>query len=453
MGSPADFTVVAVGSAMFTRKLRSERPQGFHDLLTVVREADAAFLNLEAPIREPSSYPVKQYLYTSYVTSEPWVAEELDWAGFNLVSLANNHMSDWSPASVSTNARLLTGAGIVSSGAGPTLSDARAPGYFDTARGRVGLVSVDSSYEYGQFFQVQMASDPHGGVPGRPGTNGLRWETEYELDPESYAHFWQIHRALGLHREGIETSHRPPSPTENLFRFGGVTVCRADAARKRTACRASDLYEILRWIRNARAQVDYLLVSHHQHAANGEDWELPADFAVEFAHAAVDSGADAYIGHGYTSRGVEIYNGRPIFYDLGDWATQDASARRHPADAYEHWGLEPKATPGEFADARELARNNAQNSTENPEFRVTVNAYTQATSQAALVRFSFRGRELSDVTLYPTVPTDGPRHRRGTPILVTGAQADHVLGRFARASELFGTKLEIRDGLGEVVLT
>jgi poly-gamma-glutamate capsule biosynthesis protein CapA/YwtB (metallophosphatase superfamily) len=450
----APLTVVAVGSAMFTRRLTAERDAAFHRLIDIVRSADAAFVNVENPIREPSSYPVKQYLYTSYVTAEPWLAEELRWAGFNLASLANNHMSDWSPESIDTNRRLLAEAGIACSGAGRTLAEARAPAYLDTRHGRVGLISVDSSYEYGHFMHVQMASDPHAGVPGRPGTNGLRWDTTYALDRDAFAALRDVYRKLGLHREGVETAHCPPFPSDDRFRFRGIEVRRADSTRKETACRASDLGEILRWVRSTRAQVDCLLVSHHNHAASGDDWELPADFAREFAHAAVDAGADAYIGHGYTAKGIELRDGRPIFYDLGDWALQDASARRHPGDSYSHWDLDPKATPGEFADARERARRYVRSEIDNPEVRQAVDDYTRAATGSVLVRFVLQDGKLAEIELYPSLLSgDQPRHRRDTPRLVSGTDAEAVLGRVVRASKPYGTTIEVREGIGRVALS
>ncbi|MDA8218194.1 MAG: CapA family protein [Dehalococcoidales bacterium] len=39
-----------------------------------------------------------------------------------------------------------------------------------------------------------------------------------------------------------------------------------------------------------------------------------------FAHAAVDAGVDIYVGHSaHVLQGVEIYGGKPIFYDAGDF--------------------------------------------------------------------------------------------------------------------------------------
>jgi poly-gamma-glutamate capsule biosynthesis protein CapA/YwtB (metallophosphatase superfamily) len=444
----------AVGSAMFQTRLRSVPDPGFQRLFTLIRDADAAFVNLEAPIREPSSYPVKQYVYTSYVTSEPWVTEELTWAGFNLVSLANNHMADWSPASIRTNQRLLDEAGITWSGAGMTLGEARAPGFLDTPRGRVALVSVDSSYEFEQYYQVQMASDPHGSVPGRPGTNGLRWDTCYDLDSRAFEDFRQVHVALGLHRQGMETTHLTPHPSDDVFRFRGVVVRRRNGApRITTRCRPSDLSQIVRWIESAREQADYVLVSHHNHQAAGVEWEEPVDFVREFAHAAIDAGADAYIGHGYTPKGIEIHRNRPIFYDIGDWSTQDAAARRHPGDSYDRWGLDPTATPGEFADAREAARAFAREQAGDEAFRQSVRAYSRAVGQSALVRFSFNRDTLDGIELHPCLPREHrSRHLRNLPQLAQGEAADRVIERFADASAPFGTKIENRDGVGHVVL-
>jgi Bacterial capsule synthesis protein PGA_cap len=444
----------AVGSAMFQTRLRTVPDPRFHELIDLVREADVGFLNLEAPIREPSAYPVKQYVYTSYVTSEPWVTEELTWAGFNLVSLANNHMSDWSPESIATNQRLLDAAGITYSGVGRTLSEARAPGFLDTPRGRIGLISVDSSFEFEQYYQVQMASDPHGGVPARPGTNGLRWDTYYDLDSDSFEKFREVHRALGLDRQGMEASHVLPQPSEDSFGFRGVVVRRCgDRPRVTTACRQPDLQQILRWIRSTRAQVDYLLISHHNHQAAGDEWEEPAEFVREFAHTAIDAGANAYIGHGYTPKGIEIYQRRPIFYDIGDWSTQDAAARSHPDDAYSRWGLAPSAPPGEFADAREAARSYVRDMAGDKRFRDTVEAYSAAVAQSAVMRFSFADQELSSIELHPSLPRQHRlRHLRNLPSRAIGKAADQVIQRFARASAPFGTKIENRDGVGYVLL-
>ena len=48
--------------------------------------------------------------------------------------------------------------------------------------------------------------------------------------------------------------------------------------------------------------------------------DTPPDFLIELAHQSIDNGADAFVGHGpHILRGIEIYKGKPIFYDLGEF--------------------------------------------------------------------------------------------------------------------------------------
>jgi len=83
-------------------------------------------------------------------------------------------------------------------------------------------------------------------------------------------------------------------------------------------------------IKKLRALVDIVVVSHHnrdgatpvqfagKQTAVGKDRTKSEEYQRQFAHAALDSGADLVFGHGtHTIQGVEIYNGKPILYALG----------------------------------------------------------------------------------------------------------------------------------------
>jgi poly-gamma-glutamate capsule biosynthesis protein CapA/YwtB (metallophosphatase superfamily) len=74
---------------------------------------------------------------------------------------------------------------------------------------------------------------------------------------------------------------------------------------------------LLEQIRHLREQVAYLFVSAHW----GPNWGyLPPAAHVPFAHALIDAGADLVVGHsGHVFRGIELYQGRPILYCLGDF--------------------------------------------------------------------------------------------------------------------------------------
>jgi hypothetical protein len=80
-------------------------------------------------------------------------------------------------------------------------------------------------------------------------------------------------------------------------------------------------------IRYTKGEVDYLFVIVH---GGHEYYELPSPRMQETYRFFVDAGADAVIGHHtHCSSGYEIYNGKPIFYSLGnfifDWPGRRSS--------------------------------------------------------------------------------------------------------------------------------
>ena len=70
-------------------------------------------------------------------------------------------------------------------------------------------------------------------------------------------------------------------------------------------------------IERLRSEVDLVVVSPHwgkEYIATPEPWQ------VDFAHAAVDAGADIFVGgHAHWPKGIEVYRGKPIFYGVGNF--------------------------------------------------------------------------------------------------------------------------------------
>ena len=120
-----EMSVLAAGSAMYTRRVSVCTDEKFLEVVKLVRDCDVSFVNMEGHIGDPEAYPLKPYSFASYYAGEPWVAEEYKWTGFNLAALANNHATDWSPESLYTTQRLLDEAGIVHAGTGKNLTAAR----------------------------------------------------------------------------------------------------------------------------------------------------------------------------------------------------------------------------------------------------------------------------------------------------------------------------------------
>lgn len=76
--------------------------------------------------------------------------------------------------------------------------------------------------------------------------------------------------------------------------------------------------EVLREdVRNLRPEVDLVMVMPHW----GIEYTAPPEPGqVEFAHAAIDEGADFVVGdHGHWAKGIEVYEDKPIFYGTGNF--------------------------------------------------------------------------------------------------------------------------------------
>lgn len=75
---------------------------------------------------------------------------------------------------------------------------------------------------------------------------------------------------------------------------------------------------IISEINRVKENIDYILVSVH----TGVEYATkPQPEMVELSHKLIDAGADAIIGHHpHVPQPIEIYNDKPIFYSLGNFA-------------------------------------------------------------------------------------------------------------------------------------
>ena len=94
---------------------------------------------------------------------------------------------------------------------------------------------------------------------------------------------------------------------------------------------AADLERVKADIKKLRPLVDIVVVSHHNRDGStpvqfgsvkgtsaGRDRSKSEQYQRQFAHTALDTGADLVFGHGtHTIQGVEVYNGKPILYAIG----------------------------------------------------------------------------------------------------------------------------------------
>jgi poly-gamma-glutamate capsule biosynthesis protein CapA/YwtB (metallophosphatase superfamily) len=420
--APSDglYTMALTGDAIITRRLSPYREPAFLRLVELIRGADVAFTNLEVLFHDYEPYPMHSSGGT-YMRAEPELAKELTWAGFDLVSLANNHTGDYGVEGMRINIRHVRDAGLVAAGAGENLHEAREARFLETAGARIALVSLAST-----FTDHSVAGRPRGAVRGRPGLSPLR-HVRTRVVTRAQADSMRI----GLQAAGIRVGE------DDRFTVLGERFEIGAAPATRTAPAPEDVAEIAAVVRNAAALADYVIVTIHAH--EGGVRPAPAEFVTTFARAMIDAGADVFVGHGpHYLRGIELYRGKPIFYSLGDFIFQNETLLRLPDENYARYDLTENQHVADF--------NAARYANDTRGFPVDREIWE---SVVAVPRW--RDGQLVDIELYPiTLGFGTPPAQRGRPLLAQGALARKIIDDLIERSRPLGTTIEWQDGIGIV---
>jgi len=431
-----DFTLGAVGDAILSRPLSVFTEEPFLRMVELLRGTDCTFANLEIPYHEYEHPPA--YQAATHAQADPALLAELKWAGIDIVSFANNHGYNFGPGGILTTIAHLKRHGIPYSGAGNNLQEARMPGFLDTRRGRVALISVNATFE-----PHWRAGEQRPDMQGRPGLNCLGFKTTYSVDRQALDDLRRISQMVGWEaikeRENSQGYYgRIYDDTATRFHFFDKVFELGERFRANTRCDRADLEGNLKYVRAAAKQADYVLVSLHSHE-RGETLETPADFCQEFAHACIDAGAHAILGHGsHHLRGIEIYKQRPILYSLGDFFFEEENFMRFPQESYDRMGLGMDAVAADWIAAR--SADETRGFPVDPLLWRTV---------IALVRWE--GWQVRELRLYPVVSGAGTSWgQRGRPMLADAEEGGRILANVQKLSRAFGTELEIQDNVGIV---
>jgi poly-gamma-glutamate synthesis protein (capsule biosynthesis protein) len=178
----------------------------------------------------------------------------------------------------------------------------------------------------------------------------------------------------------------------------GVNELRRDAA----GFNGEDLARILGAVKEAAGQSDLTILYQHNHLWEPNSADIPP-WQKDLAHLAIDAGAGVFVSHGAPLlQGIELYRGRPIFYDLGDFIFQS----RTTDDRYGARALEGVIAECEFQGG------------------------------------AFRRGALTPIVLEPT----GPADTAGRPSFARGAPAAAILQRMAGLSAPLGVSLRVAGG-------
>ena len=284
---------------------------------------------------------------------------------------------------------------------------------------------------------------------GRPGINPFPSTTTTTVDAAAFAALERMSHELGFETaRARDRTHfysdkeAPPDEAAEMRIFGQYFV-RGDRFHQTSKGDDEAIEDHLRWIREARRQADWVVVSFHTHdfaqssfarAKTKIDLHEPADYVPAFARAAIDAGADLFVGHGsHTPLGIEFYKGKPIFHSVGNMFFQNETVPFFPEEAYTRFGLGHDATPADFLDTR--TGGGTKGHIAHAGFWENIAATCH-----------FRGGKLDHVRIIPIEQGYGAsRAQRGRPLLASGKTAAGIIERVAGLSTPYGVKIE-RDG-------
>jgi poly-gamma-glutamate capsule biosynthesis protein CapA/YwtB (metallophosphatase superfamily) len=416
-----DITFAFAGDAMPTRRIGMHAEPEFLAVAELLRGADVSIANSETLYHEFEGFPVADSgLYGTYVATHPDVIDDLRWLGLDLVSTANNHCVDYGELGLLANIDNLDRHRLPYAGTGRSLTEAARPRYLPTVAGTVAMVAVTLTMPPGDH----RAGEARGAVKARPGANVLRHYVSHEVPAEAFRELLDLGGRLSLGRDFRRHG--------DAVTFLGRTFTEGDGYRTIHTIDPFDLELNLRWIAEARQLADWVVVSMHCHES-GATREDPPDFAVDFAHQALDAGGDILFGHGpHLDRGIELYQGKPIFYALGNFIIQNEVIPQQPWDFTQRFGLPPTASTGDAYRVRDSRSKGGL-------------AQDPIGLQSAVATVAYRGGRLAEIRLHPVdLGLATPERRRaGRPLLAQGETATAVIERFGRMSARYGTKVEL----------
>ncbi len=383
-GTPAlaqrEFTVVLTGQSMIRSDLRATAPAAIPKIRALL-QGDVVFTNLEGAVAQRGESVQEGRGFLTPAES----LDALQALGFNLLALSGNHAFDLGAAGIENTLREAQRRGIAHAGIGRNRVDAAAPAYLHVSNMTIALIGSASG----------LITPGGSATTDRPGVNELR----------------------------INAGDQANEATADLRGAAGNSPDREDAER------------ILQSIHTARQHADLVVVYQHNHVFGDKAFATlfneamperlaPNEWLKKWTHEEVAAGADVVVMHGAPLlHGVEIFRGRPIFYDLGNFI----------------YNLPPTLVYIDEPIAWE----------------------------SVVARLEFRGTALQTIHFVPLVlnaigngqpDVHNPYTNnefldtRGLPSAATSAKATYILQRLAALSEPFGTHVEVSGDTARIVL-
>jgi poly-gamma-glutamate capsule biosynthesis protein CapA/YwtB (metallophosphatase superfamily) len=255
--------IVAVGDIVL--QLDEPAPY-FAASAQVTRDADVAIGQVEVP--HTTETAVNALTVPAPPARMSDLAAMAD-AGYDIATVAGNHAFDLGERGVLDTLSAAQSFGMVTTGTGANIAAAMEPAIVERDGTRIGVLSFNCVGPRESWATSRKA-----------GAAFVKVLTHYDLDDLN-----------------------PGNPPQ-IYTFAD----RASLSRMTDAITA------------LAADVDVVVVALHK--GYGHTPARIDDYEYEIAHAAIDAGADAVVGHhSHIMRGIELYRGRPIYHGLGNFVT------------------------------------------------------------------------------------------------------------------------------------
>lgn len=241
---PSITTLIAVGDIMPGRTVETkilkydDWSYPFKETYQITSTGDIVFGNLESPLTEGVPTPAGEMIFRT----DPKIIEGLKFGGFNVLSIANNHIKNQNTDGIINTIKVLDEANVKHTGAGENITQAKQPVILEVNDLKFGVLAY----------------------------------LESSLVPNSYG-------------AGENNSGSP---------FMDITGLKED-------------------INKLKEEADIIIISMH---AGTEYTDKPNQKQIDFAHTAIDVGANLVIGHHpHVVQPIEHYKDGLILYSLGNF--------------------------------------------------------------------------------------------------------------------------------------
>jgi len=420
------YVVASAGDLLFQEPASLRIGQQFVDIF---QTADTAFGNLEGYLVDRQSWAGVNGYRNNWAPKE--LAKDLASLGFDFVGPGE---ADGGEAGQLSTMRYLDEAGIKRPGYGPNLTIARQPAFQELRQGRVAILSA---FPIGAIADGPAARNKELNDYGEvAGMNPLRLTVWNTVTSEQLQQLRAIRQSI-LERRNEADVARPtdlPQDAPGRLSFLGKNYMLADKPGEyHYEMNRADLQAQTLAVRNAKEYADFVMFSMHVHEnryafqAYSQD-HYPVNYVRELAHQLIDNGLDMYVGHGnHTMQGIEIYKGRPIFYNHGNFAVQRFGSDDSPPN------------PGNVTNIED---GELQNSWLQQSINLT----------AFVAQTFYKDGLLTEIRLYPAdlgVDQDKvPWSRSSIAQTPSPELARRILTELQEYSAPFGTNIEIRNGIG-----